>query len=279
MHDMLRAQINTHGDGGAQNVGDEWLPVVDGDFLPKAPSQLISEGGFHSVPSIIGWTDEDTVPFVGNPQTNADVLDFFTAYLPGFTESNVHKLLSLYPPFEFHADPANNLSASLFRAGRVLRDILMTCQPIHYARAISNAGSPVYLYDWNQTMLGPFLPGYGVVHTSEFAYVFGNLSHYQIDGYPYHPSPSDHVLKERGAGSWAGFVSHGKPSMKGQKTLQGWMPAFAQHNEVDVFVAGGPHEGLWAEDGPRSTPAFEAQKLRERCDFINSPEIIDQLLY
>lgn len=279
MDQMLQAQIDSHGDGPAQNIGDEWLPVVDGDFLPKAPSHLIREGGFHSVPSIIGWTDTDTLPFVGNIQNDAEVFRFFSGYLPGFTTANVRNLLDLYPPPEFAADQANDLSASLFRAGRILRDILMTCQPIHYARAISSAGSPVYLYDWNQTMLGLFLPGYGSVHTSEFAYVFGNLSHYDFEGLPYHPDASDFALKDRAARSWASFVSTGKPSNEGHKTFKSWEPAFQQEGDIDIFIAGGPHEGLWAEDGSKSTPALEAQRLRKRCAFINSPEIIEQLLY
>ena len=279
MDDLLQAQIDSHGDGPAQNVGDEWLPVVDRDFLPKKPSQLITEGGFHSVPSIIGWTDTDTVPFVGDPQTDADVFEFFSAYLPGFTTANVHNLLALYPPDEFTGVPAANLSASLFRAGRILRDILMTCQPIHYARAISDAGSPVYLYDWNQTMLDEILVGYGAVHTSEFAYVFGNLSHYDIDGLPYHPNASDFALKDRAARSWASFVSRGKPSWPGRNTFRGWQTAFVKKGEVDIFIAGGPSEGLSAWDGPKTKEVLEAQKLRERCAFINSPDIVEQLLY
>lgn len=279
VHDLLQAQIDSHGDGSAQNVGDEWLPVVDGDFLPQKPSQLIREGGFHSVPSIIGWTDTDTVPFVGNPQTDADVVKFFSAYLPGFTTTNVHKLLALYPPDEFTGVPAANLSASLFRAGRILRDILMTCQPIYYSRAISDAGSPVYLYDWNQTMLDEILVGYGPVHTSEFAYVFGNLSHYDIDGFAYHPNASDFALKDRAAGSWASFVSRGKPSWPGHKAFKGWETAFGQEGEVDIFIAGGPYEGLSAWDGPSAAEVLGVQKLRGRCAFINSPEIVEQLLY
>lgn len=279
MHKMLTAQINTHDEGPGANIGDEWLPVVDKDFLPKAPSQLIVEGGFHSVPSIIGWTDTDTVPFVGDLNTTAEVKDFFTAYLPGFTKANVNKLLSLYPPSEFSGVPAANLPAAIFRAGIILRDILMTCQPIHYARALSAAGSPIRLYDWNQTMLDAILPGEGPVHSSEFAYVFGNLSHYDINDYYYHPNASDFALRVRGSRSWATFVSHGMPSLPGKKTFKGWEPAFQTEEEVDIFVAGGPNEGLSPWDGREADPALAAQKLKERCAFINSPEIVEQLLY
>ena len=68
--------------------------------------------------------------------------------------------------------------------------------------------------------------------------------------------------------------------MKGRDTFQGVGKAFPSGvDEVYVFVAGGPHEGLSAIDGPGSTEVLRDQKLRERCAFINSPEIIEQLGY
>ena len=67
--------------------------------------------------------------------------------------------------------------------------------------------------------------------------------------------------------------------MPGYGTLEGWKPAFENEGEVDIFVIGGPHEGLSAEGGRNAEPAVAAQKLGERCAFINSPEIIKELDY
>jgi carboxylesterase type B len=282
--ELQHAQEATHADGPGQNIGDQWLPVVDGDFLPAAPSKLISEGRFGRVPVMIGWCEDDGNFFVGNPKTNRDVFSFYQHYLPAMTAANVRKLLSLYPVSDFASNAAAGLSAQVYRSGRILRDILFTCQPIHYGQAIANAGNNVYLWDQNQTMYDEILtslgsPGYGVIHTSNFAYQFGNLSHYDVWGFPYHPNRSDFALRDRQSASWASFANFGHPSARGYDTLKGWKPAFSDGDNADVFVIGGPHEGLYSEEGPDSGPVFADQKLKERCAFINSPEIIQQLQY
>ena len=122
-------------------------------------------------------------------------------------------------------------------------------------------------------------PGFGVVHTSNFAYQFHNLSHYNTEGFPYHPNASDFALATQQSRSWAAFANFGTPSLEGKGTLPGWTPAFAHKGEIDLYIIGGAREGLFAEDGPRSDQAVEAQKLRERCGFLNLPEIIEQLDY
>ncbi|KAK3686622.1 hypothetical protein LTR37_019644 [Vermiconidia calcicola] len=278
------AQETTHRDGPGANIGDQWLPVVDGDFLPEAPSKLIADGGFANVTTMIGWCEDDGTLFVGSPKTDEDVFDYFTGYLPGMTTTNIRKLLSLYPVSDFSANPSADLSAQFYRAARILRDILFTCQPIHYGRAIYNAGNDVYLWDQNQTFVDEILassgqPGYGVVHTSSFAYQFGNLSHYDINGLPYNPTKADFALRDKQSRSWAAFANFGRPSLPRYNTLQGWQPAFADDGDLDIYVIGGPHAGLSAIGGPQSDPAVAAQRLKKRCAFINSPEIIEQLQY
>ena len=283
---LTHAQFQTSGAGPAQNLGDQWLPVVDGDFLPAAPSELIQKGRFANITTIIGWAQDDANPFTDSSiASNEDNFKFFSAYLPGFTEANVNKLLSLYPVSDFKADPTANLTAQFYRSGRILRDIIFTCQPIYFGQEISRQkGADVFYYDQNQTLLEEVfayagLPGLGVVHTSEMAYVFANLSRYNVDDFPYNPNASDFALRSQESRSWSTFAALGHPSLAGHDTLQGWTPAYAHPNETDIFVIGGPHEGLYAEDGPRSIPAVSSQRLRERCAFINSPEIINQLRY
>lgn len=233
---------------------------------------------------MIGWCQDDGNPFVGTPKTNTEVFRFFAQYMPGMTSANVRKLLALYPVSDFTNYLSGDLDPQTYRAGRIIRDILLTCQPIYYGRAISNAGSDVYLWDQNQTMYDEIfsslgMPGYGVIHTSNFAYQFGNLSHYDVDGFPFNPNRSDFALAHRQSGSWAAFANFGTPSKAGYGTLKGWKPAFSKRGEEDTFVIGGPYEGLYAEAGRGSGPVYGEQKLKERCAFINSPEIIRQLQY
>ncbi|OBT47507.1 hypothetical protein VE00_03167 [Pseudogymnoascus sp. WSF 3629] len=285
---LLSASLDTYVADIAHNIGDIWLPVVDGDFLPEAPSQLIREHRFAKVTTMIGWCDDDVTFFTDTAITTpGDTSAFISSYVPGVTPANIEHLLALYPVSDFTADPAvTNLSSEFFRAARIFRDILMTCQPMWYGEHIAAAGNDVYMYNWNQTILDPVLEsitnqtGFGPIHTSEFAYIFGNLSHYDINGYPFNPSSEDYELRDRGSRSWSTFASVGKPGVKGRDTFQGVGKAFPSgKNDVYVFVAGGPHEGMSAIDGPDSTEVLREQKLRERCEFINSPEIIEQLGY
>ncbi|KAH9827508.1 Carboxylesterase, type B [Teratosphaeria destructans] len=276
---LLDAQTATGSSDPDANNGDEWLPIVDGDFLPDAPSTLIQQGRFANITAVMGWTEDDCNPFVPTTITTAnDTRDFIMQFNPGLAAANVQKMLELYPVSEFPATvhPSANLSAEFYRSARMYRDILMVCQPYYFGHAITEKkGRNVYMYDQNQTILGPILdyfdtPGLGVVHTSEFAYVFGNLSHYNISGWPYEPKPADFALKRRESRTWSTFASFGIPSLEGHETLKAWTPAFGTANETDFFVIGGPGEGLFADDGPGSNPAVEAQRLKERCGFINS---------
>ncbi|KAI0137516.1 Alpha/Beta hydrolase protein [Xylariales sp. AK1849] len=284
---LLNASVATYSSDISDNVGDIWLPVVDGDFLPDAPSRLIKERRFANVTAMIGWTNNDLTAFTDTSITTPDeTYDFIQSYVPTMTASNVDELLSLYPVSDFPADTAANLSAEFYRTARIFRDILMTCQPVWYAENMAAAGNDVFLYDWNQTILDPILEfvdgqaGLGPIHTSEFAYVFGNLSHYNVSGYPFDPTPEDYALETRGSRSWATFASTGRPGAEGKDTFQGFDTAFVDGDDTySVFVVGGAHEGLSAIDGPGSTPEFAVEKLRERCAFINSPEIIEELRY
>lgn len=293
-------QLQTETAGETANIGDEWLPVVDGDFLPAAPSQLLHDGRFASVPTIIGWTEDDTSPFTDIIiKTNNDTTKFFRDYAPAMSDANLQKLLDLYPVGEFTANLSANLSAEFFRSARILRDILMVCEPLLYAKALTSKGQTVFLYDQNQTIVdGPLeslgLPGLGVVHTSEFAFVFNNLSHYDgkqrpdlphkkseltmttVNNYTYNPTASDEKLAIRETRSWSAFASEGVPSLENGGTLEGWEPVFDRANETRVYVIGSDEEGLHGLDG---SSAIGRQRIEERCAFINSPEIVEQLQF
>lgn len=272
------------------NVGDIWLPVVDGDFLPAAPSELIASGKFYNTTTMIGWCEDDTTYFIDPSVANASATHaYFADYLPGFSPSHLDTLLDLYPESEFEPAYFPNgtvaLAKEVRRAGRILRDIIMTCQPIYFGRALAAAGNDVYLYDQNQTFVTPILEtnysqyGYGVPHTSEFAYMFGNLSHYDIYDFPFEPQSEDYALMERQSKSWTSFAAWGRPSINGT-TLQGWHRADFDDANYGIQIIGGPHEGYAGVNGSDSArEALRGQKLRERCGFLTSPEIVQQTNY
>ncbi|EAS34764.3 uncharacterized protein CIMG_00118 [Coccidioides immitis RS] len=282
---LLNKSIEVHVADISNNIGDSWLPTVDGDFLPDAPSTLVSEGRFAKVRTMIGWTEEDVTYYT--PQeiyTEEDTFNFVSSYLPAMTDDSVKSLLELYPSSDFSDDPTANRTAQFYRSARMFRDIIMTCMPIWYGENLARKDIDVYLYDFNQTLVAPILaaigsPGLGAIHTSEFAYVFGNISHYDIPGYPFDPVDSDRRLAIEASRSWSSFASVGRPSVRGKETLKGWEKAFARGNNTSIYVAGGPSAGLSPWDGRRAKPAIRAQKLRERCMFLNSPEIREQMQF
>ncbi|KAI1313523.1 putative lipase [Xylaria venustula] len=286
METLLNASLATYSDDIAHNIGDIWLPVVDGDFLPDAPSQLIREGKFANVTTMIGWCNNDLTIFTDTTISTAkQAHDFIQKYVPTMTGENVDKLLSLYPVSDFKANEAANLSSQFYRTAQAFRDILMVCQPMFYAENLARRGNDVYLYEWNQTISDQIIEalvnetGYGVIHTSDLEYVFGNLSVYNSGEYTFHARTGDYALASRGSRSWSTFASTGKPSSQGNGTFTGFTTAFPKNDEIEIFIAGGPHEGISPIDGPSAKDVLAVQRLRERCAFINSDEIIEQLRY
>lgn len=284
----LNASIETYSGDVSNNIGDCWLPTVDDDFLPAAPSTLVSEHRMANVSMIIGWCDDDLGFFTPRTiQTDNDTRNFVTSYLPDMNDTSVDGLLEQYPVSNFTANESANLTAEFYRSNRIFRDVLMVCMPTWFGEQVSQMGNNVYLYDQNASVLtsiidGLGFPGLGPVHTSEFAYVYANLSHYNIAGLDYAPTPEDEALVTPQSRSWSSFIALGQPSLDSRDTLHGWTPAFqyaAKKNETDIYVIGGGSGGLSAQQGDGSMPAVAAQMLKERCAFLNSPAVIDQLRF
>ena len=140
---------------------------------------------------------------------------------------------------------------------------------------------PVYYYVQNQTILTTLLdkyvsPGLGVIHSSELAYVYANLTAYNATGDVY-PTLSDVELLRRESRSWSTFASTFKPSLF--ETLEEWIPAYDRVNDREdakVMVIGGPEAGMSSLDGG---DAVGRQRWGDRCGFLNQPAIIRQLQY
>ncbi|KAL2270630.1 hypothetical protein VTJ83DRAFT_1 [Remersonia thermophila] len=327
METLLNASIATYRGDIVSNIGDIWLPSVDGDFLPEAPSTLIRQGRFAIMPAaeniaaaMFGWCENDVTLFTDIHIKSAnDTEAFLTSYVSGVLPEKIKELLTLYPVSEFTAAATQTLSAEFFRAARIFRDIVMVCPTLWYAerlaqaatagrgaecagrqgaRRVETAPASVYLYDWNQTILEPLLEGWtgrfgwGSVPTSEIGYIFANFSSYDdvvIDsrGDLVPPGATDYALQVRGSRSWSTFASTGSPWMREKHTFKGFKPAFPEVNSgmnrrISIFVAGGPHQGLTVVDGHNiraKSTALKEQKLRERCMFLNSPEMIEQVGY
>ena len=301
---LLNASIATYSGDVSNNIGDCWLPVVDGDFLPDAPSALVSQNRMANLSAaIIGWADDDLGFFTPRTiETDNDTKAFITSYLPKMNDSSVAELMALYPVSDFPATPSANLSQNFHRSARIFRDVLMTCMPSWMGSYLATRqNTSVFLYDQNATVLTPLVdflgsPGLGPVHTSEFAYVFGNLSHYNLTdiGVPgFDPTPEDYVLAQAETRSWSSFVATGQPGLVSRGTLQNWGVSFVKDESAEaaaqnwnVYVVGGAEPGLASVTGGNSSSGdmvmnevLVKQKLAERCAFFNSEAIIQQLQF
>ncbi|KAF1829367.1 alpha/beta-hydrolase [Decorospora gaudefroyi] len=284
---LLNASFETYADDIGHNIGDIWLPMVDGDFLPAPPSQLIDQGRFGNVTFMSGWTQGDLNVYTNTSiKTAKDTYSFIRGYLPAMSEKSLGELLDLYPVKEFTA--SEDLTPEFYRSARIFRDILMVCPSVHLGGAIKEEhDAPVYFYNFNQTILDTILEhtnqisGFGVVHTSEFAYVFDSMDVYRESGYVFDPTEYDYELAMRASRSWATFVSQGVPTKKGPKsqTLTNWVEAFSRPGGPYIRTIGGPNPNMSALGRANSTVEMAKQRLQERCAFFNSPEIIRALQY
>ncbi|KAF2821431.1 alpha/beta-hydrolase [Ophiobolus disseminans] len=278
---LLKASIDTYASDIAHNIGDIWLPAVDGDFLPAAPSHLLAEGKFGNATFMTGWTQDD-LNFYTNTSiaTEKDTYNFIRAYLPGLTEDSLYDLLNLYSVEEFTAPPNSTLKPEFYRSARIFRDVIMVCPSLLYGNAVAKTHiSPVYHYDFNQTIVDTILgsitnvSGLGVGHTSEFAYVFDSFHAYSTPENEVYPSREDVLLTVRASRSWSSFAATGRPTLEEHATVKGWREAYDGANGPFIMAVGGPSEQLSRAGGEPE------QKLVERCGFLNDPVIIEALGY
>ena len=284
---LFNASETTYQSDIAHNIGDIWLPQVDDDFLPAPPSQLIAEGRFGNATFMSGWMEGDLNVYTNTSIATAqDTYDFIRGYLPAMPEDSLTELLDMYSVEEFGTSV--NLTQEFYRSARIFRDILMVCPSLHLGGAVEKKyEGPVYFYNFNQTILDPILEytediyGFGVVHTSEFAYIFDSMQAYNTPDYQLDPTESDYELAKRASRSWSTFVATGVPTMSGPDsiTLLNWNEAFSRPGGPYVRTIGGANPSNSALGQANATQAFAEQRLQERCAFFNSPEVIQYLQY
>lgn len=292
---LLNATITDHDSKSNTTDGDIYLPTVDHDFLPLPSSELTLRGRFPRIPITIGWTKDDATLFTPRTITTPDdTSNFLSTRWPALSNATITTLLSLYPTSDFPA--SHNRSAEFYRSAQLFRDILLVCPSFLFGHAMAQkyynyddnctaTAPPVYYYTQNSTILTPYLnatglSGFGVIHTSELAYVFANFTPY-VSGTEglIAPTAEDDALRRREARSWSTFATTGAPSAEGKDTLEGWSEAYEDGEgmmDASVYVVGGGTPGMSGlKDGKG---VLGRQKLSERCGFLNS-EVIRELQY
>lgn len=162
--------------------GLQFGPVVDGNFLPDSPENLLSKGEFKKVPLLIGSNADEGTLFVEGESTES-----YHAWAEQFsTEETLPTTFSELYTQTLFTKPAK-VVASSFKE------------------------SPVYLYEFTHVLKTEDGELFGAFHGVEIPYVFGNLN----DEY----SDEDFALSEKMINYWVNFAKTGNPNSLG---LEEW---------------------------------------------------------
>ncbi|SPE31854.1 Fumonisin B1 esterase [Candidatus Sulfopaludibacter sp. SbA3] len=190
-----------------------WLPVIDGWVLPDETLRLLRMGRFHNVPFLAGTnTDEGTL--FNPPVKDLETFRTFAKRVGVPADA----ALELYP--------AANDSEAHAAAAKLGGDVQFLLGTRAVLREMAKANPKTFQYYFTRlTGIGRQL-GWGVFHTSELQYVFGNLP----DGYfGTEPSPLfgdlgvkadsytdvDASLAKTMSAQWVQFARSGDPNGPG----------------------------------------------------------------
>ncbi|KAF5876870.1 putative carboxylesterase type b protein [Botrytis fragariae] len=294
METLLKLTVDQEADSSASNDGDIYLPVVDQDFLPQKASRLLAQGKFAKLPIAGGWMEDDATLFTSTTiDTANDTRNFLSNLYRDVNTTTFDELLDLYPVSEFQADLSANLSAEYYRCAQIFRDILLACPTVLFSQAMAKKyntkNPPSYLYVGNQTILTSYLDatgdaGFGVIHTSELAYLFNNIDLFNVTdldlpGYVFEPTESDYALAKSLPLSWISLGKYGDPS-KINGSMAGWTSAWpARGGEGEIFVIGGGNGGMSKLGSDGGNSGIVGERLVERCGFLGREDVIEQFQF
>ncbi|KAG9684700.1 carboxylesterase family protein-like protein, partial [Aureobasidium melanogenum] len=135
-------------------------PVVDGDFVPALPGQLLAHGQYDKDLSIMTGhnTDEGLIftdPFISNGSAlEAFLVTQFPA-LQSMPLTLAHITQNLYPPI-FDGSQAQHYTNEIARAAAIISEVAFTCNTVYLQKAYE--GSYAYLFDIAPSIHGQDVP-------------------------------------------------------------------------------------------------------------------------
>lgn len=194
-------------------------PWVDGVILPAAPKDLVRQGKFHRVPTMVGATKDEGRLFValaydlrrGSPLTEAEYKALVTDIAGSATLASIVTL-----DYSSKRLGSPNLAASA-----LLTDAMFACGTQSAARSLS-VHVPTYAYEFQEPQVPQLAPdpfmNWGAYHASELPFLFQS----RIATTPPSPDPADVAspaqlqLSAQMAQYWGRFAATGNPNGGGQ---------------------------------------------------------------
>jgi para-nitrobenzyl esterase len=219
------------------------MPVVDGVLLPALPEKLLIPGAFADVPILTGIDGDEASAFSGHLASSMSQAAW-KALLDQTFGSLAPRFARLYPAAT---------DAERARSARQLHRDLGLAALYAWSQVWSaHAHSPAYAYLFEHLEPGPKSSRWGMFHSSELPYVFGDL-----DAAPERRFTAvDRSISVRLMRYWVDFVKTGNPNGAG---LPDWPPLGSRDTEVMVIAK-----------TMRPLPVLPPRELRAMQTFITA---------
>ncbi|XP_051025152.1 pyrethroid hydrolase Ces2e-like [Acomys russatus] len=216
--------------------------VVDGEFLPKHPQELLASADFNLVPSIIGVNNDEygwIIPMVmGSSQK---IKEITRETLPSVLKSTVVEEMMLPPEcsdllMEEYMGNTKDSQTLQIQFTEMMGDFMFMMPALQVAH-FQRTHAPVYFYEFQHqsSFFKDIRPPYVKAdHGDEIFPVFG----YVIFGIKLPSTEEEELLSRRIMKYWANFARHGNPNSEG---LPYWpmLDHEEQYLQLDIHPAVG----------------------------------------
>ncbi|XP_051025145.1 acylcarnitine hydrolase-like isoform X1 [Acomys russatus] len=216
--------------------------VVDGEFLPRHPKELLASVDFHPVPSIIGVNNDEygwALPMILG--TAGLIKEITRENLQAVMKIAAAEMMRLPPEcsdllMEEYMGDTEDPQALQMQFTEMMGDFLFAIPALQVAH-FQRSHAPVYFYEFQHQ--SSFLkanrpPQVKADHGDEVAFVFGSL----LFGMTPNFTEEEKLLNRRMMKYWTNFASHGNPNSEG---LPYWpmLDHEEQYLQLDIHPAVG----------------------------------------
>lgn len=169
----------------AAHVSQVWNPLVDGDFLPDYPAELVKAGNFIKVPLIDGANSDEGMSFAIHYLDNETAIydNLFAYRTYALSPPSIKKLLELYPNNPSEEPPyyiKDNTTWPQYgiqwrRDAAITGDLVMIAQRRMMCEEYTKANVPVYSYRFDTPLWNAAIWD-GARHFGNVVFSFQNIS-------------------------------------------------------------------------------------------------------